>query len=284
MAVSPGALSRHPIELVTIPAGTFRMGSEDDDRIIGDNEGPVREVHVPAFRIAPHAVTVREFGNFVEQTSYVTDAERFGWSFVFAGLLAAQEREQLPSPVGTPWWRAVDGACWHAPEGAASTTTVRENHPAVHISWNDAVAYCRWIGARLPTEAEWERAARGDLDQARFPWGDELTESNRHLCNIWQGTFPTENTMEDGYLGTAPVDAFQPNAFGLYNVSGNVWEWCSDAWDTRSGARVMRGGSYLCHASYCNRYRVAARSRNDPDSGSGNNGFRVVRDIRLTGA
>jgi formylglycine-generating enzyme required for sulfatase activity len=168
------------------------------------------------------------------------------------------------------------------------------------VSWHDAVAFSAWVGKRLPTEAEWEYAARGGLDQARFPWGDELTPDGEHRCNIWQGQFPTRNTAEDGYRGTAPVDAFPPNDFGLFNVSGNVWEWCADWWSTTHQAtgshgtgpqvspagpptgdsRVMRGGSYLCHDSYCTRYRVAARSSNTPDSSGGNLGFRCARDVR----
>jgi formylglycine-generating enzyme required for sulfatase activity len=151
----------------------------------------------------------------------------------------------------------------------------------VHVSWNDAIAYCAWSGARLPTEAEWEYAARGGLVQARYPWGDELTPHGRHRCNIWQGRFPELNTAEDGYLGTAPVKSFPPNGFGLYEVAGNVWEWTADRFDepgAEPGAQVIRGGSYLCHASYCNRYRVSARTGNTPDSSAGNTGFRLAAD------
>ncbi len=163
----------------------------------------------------------------------------------------------------------------------------------MHVSWNDAAAYCAWAGLRLPTEAEWEYAARGGLEQKRLPWGDELTPGGVWRSNIWQGTFPSLNTAEDGYVGTAPVDAFPPNGHGLHNISGNVWEWCADWFHTtfhRHGptddptgppageAKVIRGGSYLCHDSYCNRYRVAARSSNTPDSSTGNMGFRCARD------
>jgi formylglycine-generating enzyme required for sulfatase activity len=170
----------------------------------------------------------------------------------------------------------VHGATWRAPEGPGSDLDGRLDHPVVHVSWHDAVAYCAWSGKRLLTEAEWEYAARGGLVQKRYPWGDELTPGGRHMCNIWQGQFPVRNTAEDGYRGTAPVDAFEPNGFGLYNVSGNVWEWCADPWG--GDGRVMRGGSYMCHDSYCNRYRVAARTRNTADSSGGNLGFRCARD------
>jgi len=194
---------------------------------------------------------------------------------------------------GAQWWLGVDGASWKEPEGPGSTIDGRLDHPVIHISWNDAEAFCAWSGTRLPTEAEWEYAARGGLDQNRYAWGDELMPDGKHHCNIWQGTFPEKNSKADGYLATAPVDAYEPNGFGLYNVSGNVWEWCGDWWspgphptenvvdpmgpDTGDG-RVMRGGSYLCHKSYCNRYRVGARSTNTPDSSTGNMGFRVATD------
>jgi formylglycine-generating enzyme required for sulfatase activity len=162
----------------------------------------------------------------------------------------------------------------------------------VHISWNDAQAYCKWSSTRLPTEAEWEMAARGGLDQAIYAWGDELQPAGNHRCNIWQGVFPDHNTADDGYFGTAPVHAFEPNGYGLHNVAGNVWEWCEDYFSPhyhRTTASLdplvidptpyksLRGGSFLCHESYCNRYRVAARSSNTPDSAASNIGFRVVR-------
>jgi formylglycine-generating enzyme required for sulfatase activity len=150
----------------------------------------------------------------------------------------------------------------------------------VHVSWHDAAAFCAWAGTRLPTEAEWEYAARGGLEQARYPWGDELTPGGRHRCNIWQGRFPDVNTEDDGYLGTAPVTRYAPNGYGLHNMAGNVWEWTADRFSPGGDQepRAMRGGSYLCHASYCNRYRVAARTANTPDSSAGNVGFRIVAD------
>ena len=190
-----------------------------------------------------------------------------------------------------PWWLAVRGADWRRPEGPGSDVAHRQNHPVVHVTWNDAQAYCAWAGKVLPTEAQWEFAARGGLAGARYPWGDELTPGGRWRCNIWQGRFPTANSEEDGYATTAPVKAFAANGYGLHQPSGNVWEWCQDwfaaDYYARSPrvdppgpgdgtARVMRGGSYLCHASYCHRYRVAARSSSTPDSASANVGFRCA--------
>ncbi|WP_414497528.1 formylglycine-generating enzyme family protein [Streptomyces sp. CRN 30] len=278
--------------MLRLDGGTFLMGTADRDGFPQDGEGPVRPVTVSPFLIDAHAVTNARFARFVDATGHVTEAERFGWSYVFAGFLPGTLRRGAPRPPQTPWWCGVEGAYWRAPEGPGSTVGDRADHPVVHVSWNDAAAFARWSGLRLPTEAEWEYAARGGLEQARYPWGDELTPGGEHRCNIWQGRFPTKNTAEDGYRGTAPVDAYEPNGFGLYNVAGNVWEWCADHWGTEHGtrprtnpkgpgrgdARVMRGGSYLCHDSYCNRYRVAARTSNTPDSSTGNLGFRCVRD------
>ncbi|HEX7056849.1 MAG TPA: formylglycine-generating enzyme family protein [Bacilli bacterium] len=281
--------------MIVIPAGTFAMGTDSREGFWADGEGPVRMVTLDSFRISPYAVTNREFQAFVEDTGYVTEAEQFGWSFVFHLLVSEKIKSEVKRvPQQTPWWYVVDGAYWAKPEGPDSTIADRMDHPVVHVSWNDALAFCKWAGMRLPTEAEWEYAARGGLKQQTFPWGNELTPNGEHRCNVWQGDFPRENTREDGYLGTAPVNAFEPNGFGLYNVAGNVWEWCSDWFSPRyhqatasrnphfakeTGRRSMRGGSYLCHSSYCNRYRVAARTSNTPDSSAGNLGFRVAADL-----
>ncbi|MBO1420179.1 formylglycine-generating enzyme family protein, partial [Streptomyces sp. FH025] len=270
----------------------FLMGTDDAEGFATDGEGPVRPVRVDAFRIDAHAVSNDRFAAFVEATGYVTDAERIGWSYVFAPFLPGVLRSTSPRPARTPWWCGVNGARWDRPEGPGSGLDGRGDHPAVHVSWNDAAAFARWAGKRLPTEAEWEYAARGGLDQRRFPWGDELDQDGVYRCNVWRGQFPAKNTAADGHRGTAPVDAFEPNGFGLYNVSGNVWEWCADWWTTdhgpdlavnprgpvSGGAKVIRGGSYLCHDSYCNRYRVAARTANDLDASSGHSGFRCAAD------
>jgi formylglycine-generating enzyme required for sulfatase activity len=278
--------------MVLLPGGEFLMGSDDPVGYPADGEGPARRVTVSPFWIDIAAVTNRQFGEFVAATGYVTAAERDGWSFVFAGLLP----DNFPETRGVaaaPWWREVIGADWRHPQGPHSTLEGRDDHPVVHVTWDDASAYSTWAGTRLSTEAEWEYAARGGLEGKRYPWGDDLMPGGEHRCNIWHGEFPRTNTMADGYYGTAPAHTFAPNGFGLYNCVGNVWEWCAD-WFARPGRdaapqvdppgpgfgthRVIRGGSYLCHESYCFRYRVAARSSNTPDSSTGNMGFRCAAD------
>lgn len=278
-------------QLLPLPGGSFRMGTDDHIGYPSDGEGPVRDVKLSPFRIAATTVTNARFATFVKATGHITDAERFGFSYVFEGFLAPGLRATSPRVPGTPWWRGVQGATWKHPEGPGSVIDALQNHPVVHVSFNDAQAFCAWSGTRLPTEAEWEYAARGGLEQKRYPWGDELAPKGRYACNIWRGTFPTVNTAEDGHRSTAPVKSFKPNGYGLYNTVGNVWEWCADWFSPDfhttgprtdpmgppdGAARVMRGGSHLCHASYCNRYRVAARSSNTPDSSAGNIGFRVA--------
>lgn len=286
--------------VVLIAAGGFAMGNESSDAFPGDGEGPVRQVYVGDFFIDATTVTTAAFSTFVEATGYRTDAERFGWSFVFDGLVDERDRGcVLDGTVpGAPWWTAVRGADWARPFGPHSSNAELADHPVVHVSWNDAAAYAAWVGKRLPTEAEWEKACRGGLTQQAFPWGDELEPGGVHRMNVWQGEFPRRNTGADGYLATAPADAFAPNGFGLYNTTGNVWEWTADYfsphWHTRDqqrtrvdpqgpptgAARVMRGGSYMCHVSYCNRYRTAGRSQNTADSSTGHMGFRCAADAQ----
>jgi formylglycine-generating enzyme len=285
----PSAAPRPPLDArVQLPGGVFRMGT-DAPTFHQDGEGPVRRVRVPPFAIDACAVRVVRFAAFVDATGYVTDAERFGWSFVFHAFVPPGTRVG-GVPAGAPWWRQVFGATWRTPEGPESDVAARLDHPVVHVSWNDAAAFAAWAGGRLPSEAEWEYAARGGLDGAIFPWGDELEPGGAHRCNVWQGVFPERDDAADGYSGTAPVDAYEPNGFGLHCMTGNVWEWCADRFsahhdrgpldDPRGPAdglgRVMKGGSYLCHASYCNRYRVAARTHAAEDDGLGHVGFRVV--------
>ena len=270
------------------------MGAEDRSGFPADGEGPMREVELSPFFIDETAVTNAEFGRFVRATRYRTEAERYGWSFVFHLFVSKKIGREITQAVAeAPWWWRVDGASWRRPNGPGSGIGRLMDHPVVHISWNDAQAYCRWAGKRLPTEAEWEMAARGGLVGMTYPWGNDLTPDGTHMCNIWQGDFPDVNTSDDGFVGTAPARHFDPNGFGLYNVAGNVWEWQADWFSptfhrdgprvnpvgpTSGASRVIRGGSYLCHHSYCNRYRVAARSANTPDSSTGNMGFRCAAD------
>jgi len=282
--------------MVKLEGGRFLMGTDYAEGFPADGEGPVREVFVDPFHIDISPVTNARFREFVNATAYRTEAERHGWSFVFRGHIPPEKYEQLvdATVTGVNWWCKVSGADWQYPEGPDSDIQTRDDHPATQISWNDATEYCKWAGKRLPTEAEWEHAARGGLDQKLYPWGDDLTPDGRHLCNIWQGDFPTHDEGEDGYTGPCPPLAFPPNGYGLHNITGNVWEWCADWFHpnyhltaTRSNpvgppessGKVMKGGSYLCHKSYCNRYRVAARTANSPDSAATNIGFRCVRDI-----
>ncbi len=280
--------------MVRLEGGTFLMGTDDSLGYPADGEGPVHPVTLRPFDIEAEVVTNARFRAFVDETGYVTAAEQFGWSFVFGGLLP-DEFEDTRGVAQAPWWRQVYGADWSHPEGRQSSVADRDEHPVVHVSWDDAQAYCRWAGMRLPTEAEWEHAARGGLEQCRFPWGDELEPDGEHRMNVWQGTFPDQNSCADGWYGTAPVTEYPANGYGLHNMTGNVWEWCADwfAPDFYASSpetdpvgppggthRVMRGGSYLCHDSYCNRYRVAARSGNTPDTSTGNLGFRCVADVQ----
>jgi formylglycine-generating enzyme required for sulfatase activity len=244
--------------------------------------------------VDPYAVTNEWFAAFVAATGYVTDAERFGWSFVFHSF--APKTGPAQSVPGTPWWRVIEGASWDHPSGPGSTLEGIWLHPVVQVSLNDARAFAAWVGGRLPSEAEWEYAARGGLGDVPYPWGEQVPTDDDFLpCNIWQGTFPDHDTGADGWIGTCPVDAFAPNGYGLYNMCGNVWEWCDQPMRIRSSRRelrarddqlvaqrmmLMKGGSHLCHRSYCHRYRIAARSGSSADSATGHIGFRVVFDLK----
>jgi formylglycine-generating enzyme required for sulfatase activity len=287
--------------MVTIPAGSFLMGTDYAQGFPADGEGPIRTVSYSSFEIDTFPVTNDDFAEFVAATNYRTEAETFGWSFVFWAHVPKDRFTELveDTVAQTPWWCKVPGAKWCAPEGPGSGIFSRGKHPVVHVSWNDASAYAAWASKQLPTEAQWECAARGGLKQKLYPWGDELLVDGKHRCNIWQGQFPIEDTGEDGFAGTCPVDAFPPNAYGIYSAVGNVWEWCADWFGTSFPAdgvshdppgattgrsKVLKGGSFLCHASYCNRYRVAARSSNTPDSSASNIGFRCAKNRTAAGS
>jgi formylglycine-generating enzyme len=263
-----------PEGMVLIPGGAFTMGSDSGFPA----ERPAHPVRVSPFFLAKHEVSVAEFAGFVEQTGYVTDAERIGWAAVF--------------DVGAGGWKRVDGADWRQPLGPGSSAA--QDHPVVQVSYNDALAYAVWAGGRLATEAEREYAARGGLENAPYPWGDELMPQGAPRSNIWQGQFPARNTGQDGYVMTAPVGSFPPNGYGLHDMAGNVWEWTAD-WlgpypqisepridpqgPEQGTERVIRGGSWMCSSSYCAGYRVTARQGNEPDAALNNLGFRIARDF-----
>ncbi|XP_036984378.2 formylglycine-generating enzyme isoform X5 [Artibeus jamaicensis] len=288
----PGQRPQAPAKMVLVPAGVFTMGT-DDPQIKQDGEGPARRVTLDAFYMDAYEVSNTDFEKFVNATGYLTEAEKFGDSFVFEGMLSERVKTGVQQAVAAaPWWLPVKGANWRHPEGPDSAVAHRPDHPVLHVSWNDAVAYCAWAGKRLPTEAEWEYSCRGGLRNRLFPWGNKLQPKGQHYANIWQGEFPVTDTGEDGFRGTAPVASFPPNGFGLYDMVGNVWEWTSDWWAVHHSAadarnpkgppsgkdRVKKGGSYMCHKSYCYRYRCAARSQNTPDSSASNLGFRCAAD------
>jgi formylglycine-generating enzyme required for sulfatase activity len=267
--------------MVKIPAGPFSMGTNSALAYPADREGPMRIVELDEFWIDETAVTNQGFARFVDATDYITEAELTGWSFVPTFLLSQQDEQYLVGQsADTPWWVGVTAANWRQPLGPSSSIKDIQSHPVTHISWNDANAFAQWIGKRLPTEAEWEKAARGGLENSLYAWGDDLLVDGQHMCNIWQGDFPTFNSAQDGYLGTAPADSFEPNGFGLYNVCGNVWEWTADSWKSSDFAdnKVIKGGSFMCHDSYCNRYRLSARTSHPKNGFTAHIGFRCAAD------
>lgn len=310
LAAAPPPTDRDP--MVPIRGGTFHMGCADCQM---DDALPVHLVEVSAFWIDPTPVTNAAFARFVAATGYRTVAERpldpKQFPDVSPDLLVPGSSVFSPPSVDVPlvdyllWWSYVPGASWRRPEGPGSDVTTRHNHPVVHVAWEDADAYCRWAGKRLPTEAEYEFSARGGMDGKRYAWGDELKPGGKWMANIWQGRFPSHNTREDGYAGTSPVKAFVPNGYGLYDVAGNVWQWTADWYradyfktlaatgrpvkdptgpaasdDPREPGvkkRVQKGGSFLCSARYCSRYLVGSRGKGAVDSGSSNVGFRCAR-------
>lgn len=282
------------MKMKKIKGGTFMMGTNSEEGFLDDFEGPQVAVNVKDFSIADTSVTNQEFAQFVKETGYKTLAERQEWSFVFILFVPEGEREGYPHPAGAPWWLQVPNACWKHPYGENSNLVGLEDHPVVHVALEDALAFCNWSGMSLPTEAQWEYAARGGR-QSEYPWGDTLLEGGYYHANTWQGRFPYENTGLDGFIGTAPVYEFLPNDFGLYQMIGNVWEWCRNArytllasfneddyelpkYGIQEEEYAIRGGSFLCHCSYCNRYRVAARNGCLSTSTSSHLGFRCLKE------
>ncbi|HEX5034095.1 MAG TPA: formylglycine-generating enzyme family protein [bacterium] len=305
-----------------IPGGEFLMGTDDPRSM--PNERPAHRVKVDGFWIDEHPVTNAEFQKFVEATGYLTTAERKpDWEelkkqvppgtpkppeeMLVAGSLVYSPPDQaVPLNNLANWWRWVPGADWRHPEGPGSDLKGREGHPVVQVSWDDAMAYAKWIGKRLPTEAEWEIAARGGLAGKRYAWGDEFMPGGHHMANTFQGEFPHRAKTEDGYLGTSPVGVFPANGYGLFDMAGNVWQWTSDWYrvdtfqeqasqghcenpqgpeksfdpaDPYAPKRVVKGGSFLCHVSYCESYRPSARRGTPPDTGSSHTGFRLVKPV-----
>jgi formylglycine-generating enzyme required for sulfatase activity len=307
--------------MVYIPGGTFEMGGDSDQA--SEDEYPKHKVTVGAFYIDITEVTNAQFQKFVDSTGYVTTAERKpdweelkktvppGTEKPADSLLVAASLVFKPGngPVDlnnySQWWSWVAGANWKHPEGPGSTIKGKENFPVVHVSWDDAMAYCKWAGKRLPTEAEWEYAARGGLSNNIYPWGNEHINVGAPKANSWEGKFPYLNEQKDGSYKQAPVKTYNCNRYGLFDMAGNVWEWCSDWYDHNyyksvagktvanpggpqksfdpqdpyTPKRVLRGGSFLCNDSYCSGYRVARRMKSSPDTGLEHTGFRCVKDV-----
>lgn len=286
----PTSNSPYHIATADIAGGKVQTGTSSPIHK-ADGEGIIRLHNIRPFKMSITAVTNRQFAAFIEATDYITQAEIFGWSYVFYQDVISPE--ETAGVIGTEWWRNVEGACWKTPFGRGSDYLDYLDHPVVHVSWHDACAFARWAGGRLPTEAEWEHAARGGLKDPLYPWGDqEPDDLDFQPCNIWQGSFPYHNEAKDGHKGLAPAMSFKPNGYGLYNMSGNCWEWSVDTYKIRSLSKIakqqnkqtekrnlLKGGSYLCHASYCHRYRIASRMGNTADSSTNHTGFRIIYDM-----
>lgn len=309
--------------MLFIPGGTFLMGG--DNQQASSDEFPKHQVNVAPFYMDKTEVTNAQFSAFVRATGYVTTAEQKpDWEELKKSLPpgtppppdsvmvpASLVFQQTLGPVDlnnfNEWWRWVPGANWRQPEGPGSNIEGRDDYPVVHVSWFDAMAYCKWAGKRLPTEAEWEFAARGGLIDNIYPWGNEHVNANQPKANSWEGNFPYRNIKKDNYLKSAPVGSYAPNGYGLFDMAGNVWEWCSDWYDAKyyskqatsisknpqgpeksfdpedpyTPKKSLRGGSFLCNDSYCSGYRVARRMKSSPDTGLEHTGFRCVRDTKL---
>jgi len=322
-AIDPKEGQGAPPGMVLIPGGEYTMGGFGKEA--RSNEFPHRRVRLDAFWIDATEVTNKEFRAFVDATAYKTTAERpIDLKTIMDQLPAgsppppaeflAPGSVVFRAPTGrfnpadiSAWWHWTPGANWRHPEGPESNIDNRAEHPVVHVSWEDAAAYAAWAGKQLPTEAQWEWAARGGLAEQPYVWGDQpLDDAIGSRANVWQGAFPRQDLAVDGFAGTAPVRSFAANAYGLFDMAGNVWEWCADwyradayaqtgeatplenpagpkdSWDPDepfTPKRVQRGGSYLCHASYCLNYRPSARRGNAPDTGTSNTGFRCVRPV-----
>jgi sulfatase modifying factor 1 len=307
--------------MIKIPGGEFMMGASDNEG--RKDEYPQHKVRVSAFWMDATEVTNAQFKKFTDATGYITTAERKpDWEelkkqlpagtpkpddslLVAASLVFTPPDHPIPLDDASQWWTWEKGTNWKHPQGPNSDIKGKDNYPVVHISWDDAMAYCKWSGKRLPTEAEWERAARAGLNNNKYPWGNEDPESGSPKANTWQGNFPDKNTKEDKYYNAAPVRSFAANHYGLYDMAGNVWEWCNDwyradyyqqikdqlainpkgpadSYDPMEPTvpkKVVRGGSFLCNASYCKGYRVTSRMKTSPDTGLEHTGFRCVKDI-----
>ncbi|MCS6759782.1 MAG: formylglycine-generating enzyme family protein, partial [Candidatus Devosia euplotis] len=278
-------------EVIALRGGKSHVGASTPVLPL-DGEGPESVVRLPDYGLEATIATNVRFAQFVAATDYVTEAELFGWSAVFFNTPERLRSARLAGAT-LPWWHRVEGVCWNQPEGSGSATADRLDYPVVQVSWADAAAFATWVGGRLPSETEWEYAARGGSHRQRFPWGDAEPTDDTIFCNIWQGRFPQHNLETDDFLRAAPARSFAPSALGFYNMADNVWEWTRDPYRIRSNSRpakarndqalahadkVLKGGSFLCHVSYCYRYRITALMALSPDSATNNTGFRIAYD------